>query len=250
MTSDPSVAGAPSKRRYLILVVWGIAIVGYIWYSRSRGLGAIDAAEELRSLLADHWWGVPLFIAVYVLRPVVLFPASVLTILAGIAFGLFWGVVLTIAASNLSTAASYGVGRYFASPALIDRLSGPLGSAIQRAITHPFETTLVMRLLALPFDAVGYVAGFAKLRFLPFLTGSAIGTVVGTVAFVGFGASIESLEDGTPSINPWLIVLSVFLTLGGIVVARILRARQSDLVQDGPIASAHTDPSPFPEVSS
>lgn len=225
---------SPSKRRYLVLVLWAAAIVGYIWYSRDRGLSAIEAAEELRSLLADHWWGIPLFIAVYVLRPVVLFPASVLTILAGLAFGLFWGVVLTIVASNLSTAASYAVGRYFASPALIDRLSGPLGSAIQRAIRRPFETTLIMRLLALPFDAVGYVAGFAKLRFLPFLGGSAIGTVVGTIAFVGFGASIESLDEGTPSINPWLIVLSVVLTIGGVVVARVLRARQPDLETDLP----------------
>lgn len=234
-----------SKRRYLILVLWAAAIAGYVWYSRDRGLSAIEAAEELRSLLADHWWGVPLFIAVYVLRPIVLFPASVLTILAGLAFGLFWGVVLTIVASNLSTAASYAVGRYFASPALIDRLSGPLGTAIQRAIDRPFETTLIMRLLALPFDAVGYVAGFAKLRFAPFIAGSAIGTVVGTIAFVGFGASIESLDEGTPSINPWLIVLSVVLTLGGIVVARVLRSRQPDLASDPDVSI-----NPLPEVSS
>lgn len=232
-----------SWRRYLVLVLWAAAISGYVWYSRDRGLSAIEAAEELRSLVADHWWGVPLFITVYVLRPVVLFPASVLTVLAGIAFGLFWGVVLTIVASNLSTAASYAVGKYFASSTLIDRLSGRLGSAIQRAIDRPFETTLVMRLLALPFDAVGYVAGFARLRFAPFMAGSAIGTVVGTIAFVGFGASIESLEDGTPSINPWLIVLSVVLTLAGIVVARILRARQPELSQD--LSSA-----PQPEVFS
>ena len=235
-------ADTGSKRRYLVLALWAAAIVGYVWYSRSRGLGAIDAAEELRSLLADHWWGVPLFVAAYVLRPIVFFPASVLTILGGIAFGLFWGVVLTVVASNLSTAASYAVGRYFASPALIDRLSGSIGSAIQRAIDRPFETTLIMRLLALPFDAVAYVAGFAKLRFVPFLAGSAVGTVVGTVAFVGFGASIESLEDGTPSINPWLIVLSAVLTVGGIFVARVLRSRQ-------PEASQSFSPTPLPEVS-
>ena len=218
-----------SPLRYLVLLLWAAAIIGYVLYSRDRGLTPIEAAEELRSLLADHWWGVPLFIIVYVLRPVVLFPASVLTILAGLAFGLFWGVVLTIVASNLSTAASYAVGKYFASPTLIDRISGPIGSAVQRAIERPFETTLIMRLIALPFDAVGYVAGFARLKFFPFIAGSALGTIVGTIAFVGFGASIESLDDGTPEINPWLIVLSVVLTIGGILVARFLRARQPDV---------------------
>lgn len=230
-------------RRFFVLFLWAAAIIGYVVWSRDRGLSAVEAAEELRSLLSDHWWGVPLFIAAYVLRPVILFPASLLTILGGLAFGLLWGVVLTVVASNLSTAATYAVGRYFASPALIDKLSGPVGSSIKRAVDRPFETTLVMRLLALPFDAVAYVAGFARLRFLPFMVGSAAGTVVGTFAFVGFGASIESLDEGTPTIDPWLIGLSVLLTIGGIVVARLLRSRRPDVAGD-------VSPEPVPEVSS
>ena len=218
-------ATSTSRRHYLVLVVWATLIVGYVVYSRQRGLGAVEAAEELRSLLAAHWWGVPLFIAVYVARPIVLFPASVLTILAGLAFGPWWGVALTVVASNLSTAANYGVGRYFASPTLIEQRSSALGGSIRRAIDRPFETTLIMRLVALPFDAVGYLAGFARLSFWPFMTGSAIGTIAGTIAFVLFGASIESLDEGSPSLDVRLIAASVALTLAGVAVARWLRAR-------------------------
>jgi uncharacterized membrane protein YdjX (TVP38/TMEM64 family) len=213
-------------QRLVILAAWAAAIVSYVVYSRSRGLSAIDAAEELRSVLADNWWGAPLFIAVYVLRPVVLFPASVLTVLGGIAFGLVGGVALTVVASNLSTAASYGVGRYFAPASLVDRGPGPISAAIGRAVHRPFETTLIMRLIALPFDAVGYLGGFAQLRFWSFLAGSALGTVAGTIAFVSFGASIDSLEDGSPEIDLRLIALSVVLTAASILFARWLRARR------------------------
>lgn len=229
MLSEATSTAPPMRRpvhKYAVLAIWVAAIVGYVVFARSRGLSAIEAAEELRSLLADHWWGVPLFVVVYVLRPVILFPASVLTILAGVAYGLFWGVVLTIVASNLSTAANYAVGRYFASPRLIESLGGRVGGAVERAIDRPFETTLIMRLIALPFDAVGYIAGFARLRFVPFIAGSALGTIVGTIAFVAFGASIESLDDGSPTIDLWLVAVSVLLTVAGIVVARLLRARQ------------------------
>ena len=217
------------RSRLLVLAAWIVAIVSYVLLARQRGFGPVEVAEELRSLLADHWWGVPLFVAAYVLRPVILFPASVLTILGGLAFGLVWGVVLTVVASNLSTAANYAVGRYFASPTTIAKRRSAIGAAVQRAVDRPFETTLVMRLLSLPFDAVGYVAGFARLRFVPFLAGSAAGTVVGTIAFVGFGSSIESLDEGTPTIDLRMIGASVLLTIGGIVVARVLRNRRPDV---------------------
>jgi uncharacterized membrane protein YdjX (TVP38/TMEM64 family) len=212
--------------RWVFLALWGSAVAGYLVYARSRGLGPVDVAEELRSLLADQWWGVALFIVVYVARPVVLFPASVLTVLAGLAYGLWWGVVLTIIASNLSTAANYGVGRYLAPPTPAGQGAGPLRGAIGRAVDRPFESTMIMRLIALPFDAVGYLAGFARLQFWPFLAGSALGTVVGTVAFVAFGASIESLDEGTPTLDLRLVALSVGLTFGGIVAARWLRTRR------------------------
>lgn len=228
-------------QRWLVLATWAAIVVSYVVFSRNRGLSAIDAAEELRSVLADNWWGPPLFIAVYVLRPVVLFPASVLTVLGGIAFGLVGGVALTIVASNLSTAASYGVGKYFAPSSLVDRGPGPVSAAIGRAVHRPFETTLIMRLIALPFDAVGYLGGFARLRFSSFLAGSALGTVAGTIAFVSFGASIDSLEDGTPEIDLRLIVLSVVLTAASILFARWLRSRRP----------LHPEPAALsPEVSS
>lgn len=219
----------PKSAKIVVALAWLTAIIAYSLWSRSQGLGAIETAESLGNLLSDHWWGIPLFIGVYVARPVILFPASILTILSGLAFGFFWGAVLTIVASNLSTAANYAAGRYFASPNLINKFSGRLGSLVKSAINQPFETTLIMRLVALPFDAVGYIAGYAKLKFLPFITGSALGTVAGTIAFVGFGASIESLTDGTPSVDLTLIAVSVLLTVGGVVVAKILRKRRPSL---------------------
>lgn len=227
--------------RWLLAGLWVSAVLAYLLYARHRGLGPIDVAEDLRSLLADHWWGAALFVIAYVARPLVLFPASVLTVLAGLAYGLWWGVVLTVLASNLSTAANYGVGRYFAASSPADRWSTSLGGTIGRAARRPFETTMIMRLLSLPFDAVGYLAGFARLSFWPFLAGSALGTVAGTFAFVGFGASIESLEEGTPSVDLRLLAVSVALTVGGVVAARWLRARRP----------LEPDPAPLsPEVSS
>ena len=219
----------PKTIKLLIAFAWVTALIGYTLWSRGQGLTFIETADSLLGLLADNWWGVPLFVGIYVARPVILFPASLLTILSGIAFGFFWGAVLTVIASNLSTAANYAGGRFFASPGLIDKLPGKLSSLVESAIDSPFETTLIMRLVAVPFDAVGYIAGFAKLKFVPFIAGSALGTVAGTIAFVGFGASIESITDGSPMVDLTLIGVSILLTVGGVVAARVLRKRRPSL---------------------
>ena len=214
---------ARTGQRIVVGLGWLGVIVAYFSYTRSRDLSTLEAAEELRGALADNWWGPTLFIAVYTLRPLVLFPAAVLTVLGGLAFGPVWGTIWTTVAANLSTATTYGVGRTFGNPDVAGRLSKLMGSTVDRARRNPFETTLIMRLLYLPFDAVGYVAGFVHLRFLPFLAGSAIGILPGTIAFVGFGASIESLDEGTPSFDLRILLASVVLAVAGTLGSRWLQ---------------------------
>jgi uncharacterized membrane protein YdjX (TVP38/TMEM64 family) len=247
---------ARTAQRLAVGLGWIGVIAAYIAYTRSNDLSTLEAAEELREALAGNWWGPALFITVYTLRPLVLFPASVLTILGGLAFGPIWGTIWTTVAANLSTATTYGVGRTFGNPDVAGRLSRLLGNTIARAQRNPFETTLIMRLLYLPFDAVGYVAGFVHLRFVPFMTGSAIGILPGTIAFVGFGASIDSLDEGTPSFDLRILAASVVLAVAGTLVSRWLRKRRPDLAgetaaDDAPtqtIAGDDTMTDPIAEV--
>ena len=109
---DPMTA--PRWGRSLVLGLWVVAVVGWLVISRSRGVGPAEAADRLRDVLASGAWGPILYIVIYALRPVILFPASVLTVLGGLVFGPFYGVVYTIIGSNLSTAATYVGARFVA----------------------------------------------------------------------------------------------------------------------------------------
>lgn len=232
------------RGRRLALVAWVVAVVTWLVASRSQGIGPVDAAESLRQVLVDNWWGPVLYIAVYTLRPVILFPASVLTVLGGLAFGPVAGVAYTVVGSNLSTAATYVAARFVAGRRPIEP---PVGKrAVERLVANPFETTLILRLIAAPFDAVALAAGALGLRFWPFLAGSFLGTITGTIAFVSFGASIDSLTDGTPSLDPTLLAVSIGLTVAGLVAARLIRRRRPELADD-PTPAAGREPGPDPD---
>ncbi len=232
--SPPTTVSGPSPaQRVAAVAVWALLIAFYLYYLRSRNLAPLEAAEQLRMILVDNWWGPALFVVAYVARPLVLFPASVLTIVGGLAFGLYWGTAWTVIASNLSTLTAYGVGRFILSGTLGQRLLALTGRLGRRAQDHPFETTAIMRLLYLPFDAVGYLGGFLRLRLPSFMAGSFLGTLPGTVAFVGFGASVESLADGTPSFDLRILVASLLLVAAGsIVKARIEKRYPSTSTQN------------------
>lgn len=104
---DAPAMGSSRVRRWLGLFVWLGVIVGYFLFARSRDLGPIEAAEELRQTLSGAWWAPIAFVVFYMIRPVVLFPATVLTILGGLIFGPVWGVAWSIVGSGLSTAVTY-----------------------------------------------------------------------------------------------------------------------------------------------
>lgn len=224
-SADNPEPGPGRRQRLAAAAVWAIIIGAYVYYVRSRDLSPLTAAEQLRAVLVENWWGPALFILAYVIRPLVLFPASVLTIVGGLAFGLYWGTAWTVVASNLSTLVAYSVGRYLLSGGLGDRLLALTGGLGERAQRHPFETTAIMRLVYLPFDAVGYLGGFMRLRLAPFMAGSALGTLPGTVAFVGFGASIESLDEGTPAFDVRILAASLLLVVGGSIVKSVVEKR-------------------------
>ena len=57
----------PKKIKLIVAFAWVSAAVGYFLWARSQELSAFETADSLIGLLADNWWGVPLFIGICLL---------------------------------------------------------------------------------------------------------------------------------------------------------------------------------------
>ncbi len=228
-------------QRALVGAVWIGAIVAWQLYRSSTDLSTIEAAQRFIDTVGSAWWGVFAYVLVYLARPIVLFPASILTIVGGILFGPVLGVVVVVIAANASAMIAYGIGRLLGrSPgATLDEESTVDDQSFAsrwstRMRDNSFETVLIMRLLFLPYDLVNYLSGILRLHWWPFLLATALGSLPGTVSFVLLGASLDRVDAGLGGIDARSLIASVCIFAVSVLIARLLRRRQPEAASTDP----------------
>lgn len=210
------------------LLFWLGLVVVYNWYANVNGLSSLEVVQRVLGFMTDSLWGPLIYILLYAIRPLILFPSTILTLAGGFVFGPILGVLYTIIASNISSTIAFYVGRYFGEGLFKDDGSdGLLQRYARRMRENSFETVMTMRFIFLPYDAVSYLAGFLRIKFIPFILATALGSIPGTIAFVGFGASVESFDGGIPSLNPVTLGVSVAIFIVSIALSRLFKKKES-----------------------
>jgi uncharacterized membrane protein YdjX (TVP38/TMEM64 family) len=177
-------------------------------------------------------WAPVLFVLLQGVVTITPLPRTVFTVAAGVLFGAWAGVLLTILATLLAALAAYwlvgSVGGGF-----VERHSHRPGVAwVRGRLDHNgLLAVLSLRLIpAVPFSVMNYAAGLAKVRVLPYAVGTALGVLPGTVAIVVLG---DAATGG--SINPASFAVSVVGGLLGLAGAAVASRR-------GPAARPELEP--------
>ena len=214
------------------LLFWLAVVGGYYWYSRQNDLTIADSLQQISSWLSNSLYSPLFFILLYTLRPLLFFPATILTLLGGFLFGPI-GIIYTIIGSNASAMVAYGVGRYFGQGVLEgEGNTGVIQRYTHRMRQNSFETVLIMRLIFLPYDLVNYAAGFLRIKWQSFLVATAVGSVPGTISFVLLGTSFGTLNEllaGEIKLNPATLLISVLIIGGSIALSQTIKKRETQL---------------------
>ncbi len=214
-------------QKLVAFLFWMLLIAGYQWYARSNQLSSFEVVQKLLNFLTSGYWGPLIYIALYALRPLILFPSTILTLAGGFVFGPVFGVIYTVIASNISSSIAFFVGRYFGEGMLRDDGSDNLIQRYARRMReNSFETVVVMRFIFLPYDAVSYLAGFLRIKYWPFILATTLGSIPGTIAFIGFGASIEHFNGSIPKLNLVTLGFSAAIFVVSIILSRVFKRRE------------------------
>jgi len=186
-----------NKTKIVLLAYWGIIIFVSIYGYFAAGLTFDELYGITQNVVyRSGVWAPAVYILFYSFRSLVFFPASLLTIVAGMLFGPWYGLLYTLIGENISANVSFVVGRY-----LMSDLEGYVhkkNRLFSRIITHiqgkGFLAVLFMRLAYLPFDFVGYSSGIFKLNQKDFALGTLIGTIPGLMAYTFLGSSLNDIN--------------------------------------------------------
>jgi uncharacterized membrane protein YdjX (TVP38/TMEM64 family) len=188
-----------SKKAFKIILgsFWVTVIFLALYQYMSSGLGFRELLDRLESLIRMSGAWAPLtYIVFYSFRSLLFFPASVLTIIAGILFGPWFGLLFTIIGENISANLSFVVGRYFMEDfdQSLESNNRFINTAFCSTRKNGFLTVLIMRLSFVPFDLVGYFSGVCNIKQKDFALGTLLGTIPGLLTFTMLGSSVRDLN--------------------------------------------------------
>ncbi|QWF76872.1 TVP38/TMEM64 family protein [Amycolatopsis sp. CA-230715] len=164
-----------------------------------------------------------LFFSAYSLLTVPPIPRTVFNLAAGLLLGNAVGIGVALAATGVSGALGFGLARLLGRDLVTAHLHRtPVRVVNERLSGGGLLAVTSLRLIpVVPFAPLGYCCGISSIRFWPYLAGTVLGSVPGTVAVVVLG---DALTGGTP---PALIACyGGFALLGGLGLLKVVRAKE------------------------
>ncbi|MGF1427924.1 TVP38/TMEM64 family protein [Kitasatospora sp. LaBMicrA B282] len=203
---------APWTRPALLVLILAAAAASVLFWDPRRVADAVPEA-----------WRAPAFVLLFALGTLAFLPKPALSVAAGVLFGARWGVPVAVLGTTAGAALAFGLGRGLGRDGLRPLLRGRALLALDRGLTeHGFRTVLLLRLVpGIPFQAVNLSAAFSGTGTLPYLTGTALGVLPGTAAYVIAGASA-----GSPTSPAFLAAGAVILLLTALSLLAAWRARR------------------------
>ncbi|WP_236554002.1 TVP38/TMEM64 family protein [Nocardioides sp. AX2bis] len=214
VTGGEDVSSRSDRLRLVALVL------AFAAASVALHLSGWSGPERLQALVESAGWaGAAVFVVGYALLVLVPSPASLLTILSGVLFGLWWGTLLAWAGALLGAFGGFLLGRRLGRPAVDRMLRGRLEHADRVLARHGLVAVLAVRLLPLfPFTPINYASGLLGVRLRDYVLGTALGIVPGALAYAAVGASGADPRGIVIGVGG-LLVLTL---LGGAIGRRLL----------------------------
>lgn len=184
------------------------------------------------------------FILIYVIATVAFLPGSVITLGAGVLFGVIQGSVYVFIGATLGATLAFLVGRYLARGWISNKIaSNQKFQAIDQAVGREgLKIVLLTRLSPIfPFNILNYGFGVTGVSLKDYVLGS-VGMIPGTIMYVYIGSLAGSIatigSESQPDANPiaqWTIRIIGFIATVAVTlyITKIARKALDESIDAG-----------------
>ena len=195
---------------WLKLGLLTVLIVGIGWVMKLFGVDVTRLSpERVGEFVRSFGALAPLvYLAAYG-QPVIPLPASLMTIVGGVAFGKSLGFLMALCGATLRASSEFLVARLLGRDVVAKLLKGKVAALDQKIGENGFKAVLFIRLIPnFPFDVQNYGLGFSRVPFLSYVIATLLGMMPGCFAFVYLGYSLTDPKQ------IWKLGVAVLLIVG------------------------------------
>jgi uncharacterized membrane protein YdjX (TVP38/TMEM64 family) len=202
-----------------------VAIVALLLYRSGTDLLDIRTAVQAAGL-----WAPLLFVLLQGMVTVTPVPRTVFTVAAGVLFGGIGGVLLAVAGTSLAAAFAFWLVKLLGGRFVRRHTDHRVMTWVRARLDRSGLLAMVsLRLIpAVPFSAMNYASALSGVRFAPYLLGTVLGVLPGTIGIVILG---DAAVGGNP--HPAMLLVSVTSGLVGLTGALIAARRPAIPVTAG-----------------
>lgn len=179
---------------FKIAAVTALAVIlwWFLWFKSSTGLTNSDIIMNLYEFFNGNMRWPVLFILACFVRPLVLFPAVLFTILGWVLFGPVWWVVYVLIGEMLGATLSWGIGKRFGK-SLVKPNSQWLFARIKWLLnpSNYLVSVFGIRLIPMNFDVVNYSLGILQVPYKAYFLWTVFGILPPLIATILAWASLD-----------------------------------------------------------
>lgn len=223
-----------AKNNVIVFIIF-ICLLGFlVYFLRNTILAKEVSAVSIKEYINSYGVISPIvYIILFTLVPLTLFPDSILAIAGGMAFGMVQGSIYTVIGAVCGASLSFYIARVLGRT-VVDKLVRGKGKWFEDGVEkNGFLVVFILRLIPLvPFDVISYGSGLSKIKFKDFILATTVGIIPGILVFINLGDKALNVKSKQFVMS---IVLLVLLCLVSFIMKKKISFNklQKDIIKKG-----------------
>jgi uncharacterized membrane protein YdjX (TVP38/TMEM64 family)/Fe-S oxidoreductase len=196
--------GQGKERGLALRLLLLLLVLGAVLATRFTGLSRYLEEDTLRQAISGYGALAPIiYMLLYSVAPALFLPGLPITIVGGVLFGPFWGVVYTITGATIGACVAFLISRYLARSWIQRKLAGSRWRKLDQGVErHGWKVVAFTRLIPLfPFNLLNYALGLTRIPFTHYAATTFVCMLPACIAFIVFSSSLLEVVRGKISLE-------------------------------------------------